>query len=147
MHSRLLTAVRTERNPGRSGLLWLLDCAFRYAVVFMIGWTLISLTAPRRYDPAQSETGGRLDLWNSFTGYMKYGPGMLLLVGGSTLILLALMAKLRRSPSPGDLRAVAIMVLMLPVVFILPVGTGAMLAIQVGVQAFFVMVLIPVGSR
>ncbi|MFJ9776079.1 hypothetical protein ACIRVF_33395 [Kitasatospora sp. NPDC101157] len=134
------------RSVNGSTFRWIATCAVRYAMVFTVGWMAISLTAPRMSDRADGY-GARKNLWGSFLGYMEGAPGMFLMIGVPSLILLALISRRRGTSAPDEFRAFAAALLVIPVLGLFPVGTWVMIAIQVVVQILFAAIIMPVARK
>ncbi|MEV6976408.1 hypothetical protein [Kitasatospora sp. NPDC093806] len=130
-------------KPRQNSFPWLAICTVNYSAVFLLGWALISLTAPRIFDPANPAPDARLDLWPSFLYYLAAGPGMLLLIGTPSIVLLALIAGRRKKWLAGEFKMLAGSLLLLPVAILIPVGTWPMLLIQVTAQILFTAYLMP----
>ncbi|MFD7597217.1 hypothetical protein ACFV6D_29820 [Kitasatospora sp. NPDC059812] len=125
---------------------WISACVVRYAVVFMVGWMAVSLTAPRMSDRAGGY-GARKTLWGSFLGYMEGAPGMFLMIGVPSLILLALISRRRGTSAPDEFRAFAAALLVIPALVLFLAGTWVMVAIQVVVQILFAAIIMPVARK
>lgn len=135
-----------RRSVSGSTFRWIATCAVRYAVVFMVGWMAISLTAPRMSDRAGGY-GARKTLWGSFLGYMEGAPGMFLMIGVPSLILLALISRRRGTSAPDEFRAFSAALLVIPALVLFLVGTWVMVAIQMAVQILFAAIIMPVARE
>lgn len=89
----------------------------------------------------------RKNLWGSFLGYMEGAPGMFLMIGVPSLILLVLISGRMGTSAPDEFRAFAATLLVIPVLVLFLVGTWVMVAIQVVAQIIFAAIIMPVARK
>ncbi|MEU9253854.1 hypothetical protein AB0D66_18600 [Streptomyces sp. NPDC048270] len=117
---------------------WLLICAVRYVPTFAVGWTVASAVAPR----ATGYEGRVLSFGESFLVFMRELPGFLAGIGGVTLFLLLLIARLRKG-DPLQFRFTASMLCLLPMTIFLFFGGGLLTVAMFATQIIFTAFVMP----
>ncbi|MYT72464.1 MULTISPECIES: hypothetical protein [unclassified Streptomyces] len=141
------TAETAPITPVQFGR-WLVRSVGIYLVVFACGWSVASAISPRALDQSQTDTISHLSFVESFVTYLTYTPTILLYIGGPTLVLVVLLALGQPQLSNGSFRLLSTVVLLLPLWFLLLVGSGGMLLAMAAAQLLYATVLMsPLASQ
>ncbi|MCX5385778.1 hypothetical protein [Streptomyces sp. NBC_00083] len=120
---------------------WIATCGVRYCVTFGIGWIVTAAVGPPGSDPHHPEAWVAMSRWASFKDYLSAGPGMFLMIGIPSLIILIVVGlRCQRMPSE-QIRVMTGFMLLLPLWFLLFAGGALVVLVQGAFQCAFAAVM------